>query len=159
MCSTFHILFAILMLITVVSGYPRKIEWYMRRRVSWRLSTDMQHHNLLLTSRERHQVSAQLRYVSTKIHRYVAQEKVDQYSGLHVHLIFLMRESTHIWNVEYTCVCVCVCLLGKYVNTVRLCVDKKNQLDVTFCIIYLSSNSCSTCFGQPCAHHQELTTA
>jgi hypothetical protein len=38
-------------------------------------------------------------------------------------------------------------------------VDKKNQLDVTFCILYLSSNSCSTCFGQPCAHHQELTTA
>ena len=29
--------------------------------------------------------------------------------------------------------------------------DKKNQLDVTFCIIYFSSNSCSTCFGQPCA--------
>jgi len=38
-------------------------------------------------------------------------------------------------------------------------VDKKNQLDVTFCILYFSSNSCSTCFGQPCAHHQELTTA
>ena len=38
-------------------------------------------------------------------------------------------------------------------------VDKKNQLDVTFCILYFSSNSCSKCFGQPCAHHQELTTA
>ena len=38
-------------------------------------------------------------------------------------------------------------------------VDKKNQLDVTFCILYFSSNSCSTCFGQPFAHHQELTTA
>jgi len=38
-------------------------------------------------------------------------------------------------------------------------VDEKNQLDVTFCILYFSSNSCSTCFGQPCAHHQELTTA
>ena len=38
-------------------------------------------------------------------------------------------------------------------------VDKKNQLDVTFCILYFSSNSCSTCFGQPCAHHQELTPA
>ena len=35
----------------------------------------------------------------------------------------------------------------------------KNQLDVTFCILYFYSNSCSTCFGQPCAHHQELTTA
>jgi len=28
-----------------------------------------------------------------------------------------------------------------------------------FCILYFSSNSCSTCFGQPCVHHQELTTA
>jgi len=37
-------------------------------------------------------------------------------------------------------------------------VDKKNKLDVTFCIPYFSSNSCSTCFGQPCAHHQELKT-
>jgi hypothetical protein len=31
-------------------------------------------------------------------------------------------------------------------------------IDDTFCILYFSSNSCSTCFGQPCAHHQELTT-
>ena len=38
-------------------------------------------------------------------------------------------------------------------------VDKKNELDVTFCILYFSSNSFSTCFGQPCAHHQEMTTA
>jgi len=38
-------------------------------------------------------------------------------------------------------------------------VDKKTQLDVTFCILYFSSNSCSTSFGQPCAHHQELTTS
>ena len=28
-----------------------------------------------------------------------------------------------------------------------------------FYILYFSSNSCSTCFGQPCAHHQELTNA
>ena len=40
-----------------------------------------------------------------------------------------------------------------------LSVDNKNQLDVTFCIIYFSSNSCSTCFGQPYAHHQDLTSA
>ena len=38
-------------------------------------------------------------------------------------------------------------------------VDKTNQLDVTICILYFSSNSCSTCFGQPCAHHPELTSA
>ena len=43
-------------------------------------------------------------------------------------------------------------------KTYTLRVDKKNQLDVTLCIFYFSSNSCSTCFGQPCAHHQELTT-
>ena len=40
-----------------------------------------------------------------------------------------------------------------------LSVDKKNQLGVTFCILYFSSNSCSTCFAQPCARHQKLTTA
>ena len=44
-------------------------------------------------------------------------------------------------------------------NTRYVSVAKKNQLDVTFCILYFSSNSCSTCFGQPCAHHQEMTTA
>ena len=38
-------------------------------------------------------------------------------------------------------------------------VDKKTKLDVTFCILYFYSNSCSKRFGQPCAHHQELTTA
>ena len=32
-------------------------------------------------------------------------------------------------------------------NVDRFSVDKKNQLDVTFCILYFSSNSCSTCFG------------
>ena len=38
----------------------------------------------------------------------------------------------------------------KYVvvpTIVSFSVDKKNQLDVTFCILYFSSNSCSTCFG------------
>ena len=44
-------------------------------------------------------------------------------------------------------------------NVISFSEDKKNQLDVTFSILYFSSNSCSTCFGQPCAHHQELTTA
>jgi hypothetical protein len=51
-------------------------------------------------------------------------------------------------------------LLGhQYSNSKAISVDKKNQLDVIFCILYFSSNSSSTCFGQPCAHHQELTTA
>ena len=50
--------------------------------------------------------------------------------------------------------------ISSYTDTrLHFSVDKKNQLDVTFCILYFSSNSCSTCFGQPCAHHQELTTA
>ena len=46
-----------------------------------------------------------------------------------------------------------------YINKILFSVDKKKQLDVTFCILYFSSNSCSTCFGQPCAHHEKLTTA
>ena len=40
------------------------------------------------------------------------------------------------------------------VNSCLSSADKKNQLDVTFCVLYFSSKSCSTCFGQPCAHHQ-----
>ena len=53
-----------------------------------------------------------------------------------------------VWNGWFSCIDI---------NLFN--VDKKNQIDVTFCILYFSSNSCSTCFGQPCAHHQELTTA
>ena len=58
-----------------------------------------------------------------------------------------------------------MCLLEIYIKkcitfqTLYTYADKKNQLGVTFCILYFSSNSCSTCFGQHCAHHQELTTA
>ena len=55
-------------------------------------------------------------------------------------------------------VCCSKVVLKSTVLHNRYNVDKKNQLDVTFCILYFSSNSCSTCFGQPCAHHQELTT-
>jgi len=51
------------------------------------------------------------------------------------------------------------CGISRIRNTSFISVDMKNQLDVTFCILYFSSNSCLTCFGQPCAHHQELTTA
>ena len=47
---------------------------------------------------------------------------------------------------------------GTLEDIVTFSVDKKNQLDATFCILYFSSNSCSTCYRQPCAHHQELTT-
>ena len=55
----------------------------------------------------------------------------------------------HVQNIRY------LYLLNKYI---KFSVDKKKQLDITFCIFYFSSNSCSTCFGQPCAHHQEVTT-
>ena len=37
-----------------------------------------------------------------------------------------------------------------------ICVEKKNQLDATECLIALII--CSTCFGQFYAHHQELET-
>jgi len=59
-----------------------------------------------------------------------------------------VTKSTGEWR--YSC---------KHSEYLQYSVDKTNQLDVTFCILYFSSNSCSTCFGQPCAHHQELTTA
>jgi hypothetical protein len=49
--------------------------------------------------------------------------------------------------------------MAMWIQHKQNCVDKKNQLDVTFCILYFSSNSCSACFGQPCARQQELTTA
>ena len=34
----------------------------------------------------------------------------------------------------------------------------RNQQDVTWCFLYFLFISSSTCFGQPCAHPQELTT-
>ena len=37
----------------------------------------------------------------------------------------------------------------------RMCVEKKNQLDVTACTL-LHFMICSTCFGHFYAHHQEL---
>ena len=63
-------------------------------------------------------------------------------------LRILRKEIISIWRLRC-----------KWYNNVKFSADKKNQLDVTFCILYFSSNSCSTCFGQPCAHHQELSTA
>ena len=38
----------------------------------------------------------------------------------------------------------------------RICVEKKNQLDVTECFIALMI--CSVCFGHVFAHYQELET-
>ena len=62
---------------------------------------------------------------------------VDGWIKERAHLIF-----SKIWGEKYF----------------KISVDN-NQLDVTFCILYFSSHNCSTCFGQTCAHHQELTTA
>ena len=73
-----------------------------------------------------------------------------------------LTSSLHYYYYYYYYITVCwphgLCYSVAPENTCN-CVDKKNQLDDTFCILYFSSNSCSTCFGQPCAHHQELTTA
>ena len=41
-----------------------------------------------------------------------------------------------------------------YLITHRHSTKNSQILDVTFCILYFSSKSCSTCFGQPCAPHQ-----
>ena len=67
-------------------------------------------------------------------------------------------EHSYMWTFIYVNSHICE---HSYMWTVIYvnCVDKKNLLDVTFCILYFSSNSFSTCFGQPCTHHQELTTA
>ena len=59
---------------------------------------------------------------------------------------------------RFTCSVSCLSTANGKLNT-KTYVDKKNQLDVTFCIIYFSSTSFPTCFGQPCTHHQQLTTA
>ena len=67
-----------------------------------------------------------------------------------------------LWNAYKLCLSQHVASLESLTTLLTLkmfSVDKKNQLDVTFCILYFSSNSFSTCFGQPCAHYQELTTA
>jgi len=73
------------------------------------------------------------------VHHFPAQTNDDRYQRLNSPTIF--------WNFHVQAV------------KTRLSVWIKNQLYVTFCILYFSSNSCSTCFGQPCTHHQELTTA
>ena len=93
-----------------------------------------------------------------------------------LHLFFLFLEIWHIlqlavgyifvlWNAGKYVRChfltadsACHCPHWNINNNI-ISVDKKNQQDVTFCILYFSSNSCWTCFGQPCTHHQELTTA
>ena len=67
--------------------------------------------------------------------------------------------NTEVRNVWVMTPCTLVRKNQRYEEDKVSSVDKKNQLDVTFCILYFSSNSFSTCFGQPCAHHQELTTA
>ena len=84
------------------------------------------------------------------------------FSGRLVCVWRLCRRSSFFRNVGFnlqTCTVAKPKALYLRYNTHVRSVDKKNQLDVTFCILYFSSNSCSTCFGQPCAHHQELTTA
>jgi len=91
------------------------------------------------------------------------QPKADVCLSHNLHLTsFPARNAGNSFNSDYE-FCSGEAFTMK-ISTVReerhkFSVDKKNQLDVTFCILYFSSNSCSTCFGKPCAHHQELTTA
>ena len=85
-CSIFLVIFTILLLITVVSGYLKKIELYMRRRVAWQLSTDMRHPNLPLTCRERHKVSpktAILTYQNTPL-RSPGKSRPVQFSAYYI---------------------------------------------------------------------------
>ena len=76
-------------------------------------------------------------------------------------IFYLEMQEQNKWVRQHTLYCITCSLTNTsdiLINRL-IYVDKKNQLDVTFCILYFSSNSCSTCFGQPCAHHQEPTTA
>ena len=91
--------------------------------------------------------------INSKIIVYQSKYNIfSQYKLLHV------SETCSYLECEDMLCFDCRCLSFKFTN-IKGSVDKKNQLDVTFCILYFSSNSCSTCFGQPCAHHQEMTTA
>ena len=85
------------------------------------------------------------------------QRQAHMISRLHVYHTFEYIRPTESW--VKTSHWYFHWLAGRvFIQNILCWVDKKNQLDVTFCILYFSSNSCSTCFGQPCAHHQELTT-
>ena len=88
------------------------------------------------------------------------------YIATHLHQRTLTGHVQYTLHLQYTykntCITLTLHLLHNYrtfTEHLNCSVDKKNQLDVTFCILYFYSNSCSTCFGQPCAHHQELTSA
>ena len=102
------------------------------------------------------------------------QDRVQAVGCRRFKIIYIISNENYVYSSSKTVAIRLVCfhydylISVQYIPTVPLTygstqtnisVDKKNQLDVTFCILYLSSNSCSTCFGQPCAHHQELTTA
>jgi len=60
------------------------------------------------------------------------------------------------------CGCEHECVLGSdvWLTVHRNSVWDKKPSKCHFCVIaYFFFTSCSTCFGQPCAHLQELTTA
>ena len=82
---------------------------------------------------------------------------LDKHTKHHCKRRLLQRHPEAVWPCKS--VCTVTRGLRRKLNNKNVSVDKKNQLDVTFCILYFSSNSCSTCFGQPCAHHQQLNTA
>ena len=75
---------------------------------------------------------------------------------------------TYTFQIPYVCLTKCIpshfCTLWHILSELDvclsvhrcICVQKKNQLDVTECFIALII--CSTCFGHFYAHHQELET-
>ena len=74
--------------------------------------------------------------------------------------ILLLKCAVHLQNHKYiqwsTDICDQFGPTKPSPNSVFICVEKKNQLDVTVC--FIAFMICSTCFGQFYAHHQELET-
>ena len=78
---------------------------------------------------------------STSCPQYTAHPRSDLYVSQNKQQSFAYTAFSYL---------MCVCLSVHR----RICVEKKNQLDVTECFIALIIRS--TCFGHFYAHHQEL---
>ena len=98
--------------------------------------------------------SSRIKHAHTQAHGKADGNEYKSYGPNFPNFIFQLWCKTVVFVTKYLSLSTVTVF-----NEVQFSVDKKTQLDVTFCILYFSSNSCSTCFGQPCAHHQELTTA
>jgi len=75
-----------------------------------------------------------------------------------VNLLYAMPSFIHSHNsnvLKYVFSFSCISGVYEYYS---LPCGLRDQLDVTSYYIYFSFIGCSTCFGPPCAHLQELTT-